>query len=271
MDAIVPELDPAAQRAFALLSGVTPLALEGCLRVPAAPSELVAGFGIAQRAFVIAATELVAPAHASRVARWLDALPATTDVGFKLAARPGDLQIYARGEFPPQMIAAAFEAAEVAHTPVVIRNGLLLFDQVTAHMLGLELDDAGASGAVYAAVVRHRRVARAVTDALGFLATALVPDAPPIWSTVAPTLLDAAGEEIAYASFAPIERGGWVKLDVAERPLPVARRVVEAAGFAGAWPALATTIAARAIERWSHVGVRLASQRATVVLYHAVT
>jgi hypothetical protein len=271
MDTIVHELDPAAQRAFALLSGVTPLALEGCLRVPAAPSELVAGFGVAQRGLVIAATELVAPVHAARVARWLDALPATTDLGFKLAARPGDLQIYARGEFSPAMIVAAFEAAQVAHTPVVIRNGLRLFDQFTAHMLGLELCDAGASGAVYAAVVRHRRVARAVADAFGFLATALVPDAPPIWDTVAPALLDAAGEEIAYASFAPIERGGWVKLDVAERPLPVARRVVELAGFADAWPPLWTKIQARAIERWSHVGVRLASQSAAVVLYHAVT
>jgi len=76
MDAIVSELDPAAQRAFALLSGVTPLALEGCLRVPAAPSELVAGFGIAQRGLVLAATELVAPGHAARVARWSASSPA---------------------------------------------------------------------------------------------------------------------------------------------------------------------------------------------------
>jgi hypothetical protein len=271
LDELARELDPAAQRALEQLSGVAPLALEACLRIPAAPGELVAGFGALHRDHVIAAAQLVAPAHAARVARWLDALPGTTDVGFKLAGRPGDLQIYARGDYAPAELVTAFDAAEVARSPVVIRNGLALFDQRTAHMVGLELRDADASGAVYAAVRRTRALARAISDAFGFLATALVPDAVAVWSPVAPILLEAAGEEIAYVSFAPIERDGWVKLDVAERPIAVARRVVEAAGFADAWTPVLAQVQARAIERWSHIGVRLARGGGTIVLYHAVT
>lgn len=256
-------------RARELLAGVDHVA-ESVVRVPDGGESTVFGFDARHRDRVVAVVEATAPAHAARTARWLDALADATDVGVKVGERAGDVQVYARGRLPADPLVAAFAAAEVACAPQIVRNGFALFDEQVALMAGLELHDDVAGGAVYVGVPRARRTARALDQRIAFLATALVPAAPAVWRALAPVLLETAGEEIAYVSFAPVERGGWIKLDVGERPVSTARRVVEAAGLAAHWPPLAAQLERAAPERWSHIGVRLADAGCAVVLYHVI-
>jgi hypothetical protein len=269
---ITSELDRNAAPALAAVCDGD-VAIEACLRVPGATIDVVVGRRRDADADtrVLAAAELIVPAHRAQIARWLAALADATDVGVKLGARPGELQVYARGDLTPQALAAAFAAAEVACTPAVVRNGLALFDQQLAVMAGLEISAHGPGSAVYGAVHRSRAVVGAIGDAFGFLTAALVPERADAARALAPALLDAPGEELVYVSFAPIAEDGWVKLDVGERPLGAARRVLEAAGLADAWPPVLARIEQLSIERWSHVGVRFDARGVAVALYWSVS
>jgi hypothetical protein len=289
------DLAPGAARALEAIAPIDALVAEGCLRVPSAPAEVVVGFRSEHRARLLAAAAHVAPAHHARIERWLAAHPNASDLGFKVG-RADDLQIYVRGDFEPDAVIAGYSGAEVPCSPMVVRHGLLLFEQPHALMLGLELAGARASGAVYTGLRRTRAIGPAISVAFRFLTAALVPAQPALsdaWQAIAPVLLDAAGEELVYISFAPAGPApigpigpigptgpigpiaqtpdgaddSWVKLDVGARPLGVARRLLEAAGLGDAWPGVLAQIERHAIQRWSHLGVRLGSRGMAVVFY----
>jgi hypothetical protein len=205
---------------------------------------------------LVALARALAPAHASRIERWLAATPGGREVGWKVGHH--GLQVYLFGELATRDVIAGLTAAEVATQPVAIENLTQLFDQPDLAIVGLELHPDRIEGAIYVSVLRTRHTTAALRDAFGLLVRVVAPDQLDAWQACAPALLDSPRDEIVYVSMSATLDWPWAKLDVGARPLGLASRLAPALGGAALD---GVVVAARGYggTAWSHVGVRFGS------------
>lgn len=253
---LVASLSPQQQAAVRAATGDIAMHAEACWSAHDPIPELVVGLiqPPAQRLVELAGD--IAPVHAEAIARWLDAMPAATDLGFKIGHR--GIQVYARGPFEAAEATRAFEAAGVAAKPEIATNLLAVLDQRELAMVGLELDGERADGALYASVPRVPTTAAALTSAFGFLVRVVAPDQLAAWGDVAPALFDAPADETVYVSMSSSHEWPWAKIDVGMRQLAAAPSIGSRMLAVDVQPMLT---AARLLggDRWSHVGVRFGS------------
>jgi hypothetical protein len=219
------------------------------------------------------------PQHAARVEAWLAAMPSARDVGFKIGHR--GLQLYLRGEFGPAEVIAGLAAAGAQAQEVTIRNFLVLFEQVTASMVGLELASEATNevinevineatsgevgGAVYASVLRTPERTRALRDAFGLLVRIAAPERIGAWAEAAPILFDASDDEMVYVSMSTTLDRPWAKLDVARRPFAIAQPLYTT--LLGARGDAVLESARPLGTAFSHVGVRFGGGGAGPTFY----
>jgi hypothetical protein len=211
------------------------------------------------------------PQHAARVEAWLAAMPSARDVGFKIGHR--GLQLYLRGEFGPAEVTSGLAAAGAQAQEVAIRNFLVLFEQVTASMVGLELANEAANeaanaevgGAVYASVLRTPERSRALRDAFGLLVRIAAPERIGAWAEAAPILFDASDDEMVYVSMSTTLERPWAKLDVARRPFAIAQPLYTT--LLGARGDAVLESARPLGTAFSHVGVRFGGGGAGPTFY----
>jgi hypothetical protein len=206
-----------------------------------------------------------------RWAGWVEAAGDTLDAGVQLDPEGERLQVYLRGHFGPDRVAAAFAAAGCPHQDRVVAGALVLFARSVASMIGLELDPGGVGGAVYLSLPNRTRAdSDAINAATAFLVAALLgPTAAERWRAVSGLLLEhSEPTDRIFVSFAPVEQAAWVKVDGGRRPLA---RVRSLARELGADVARMLEIAAqRGFDPVTEVGLRLGVEAGELSIYQSL-
>jgi hypothetical protein len=209
---------------------------------------------------------------------WLAAAgPGALDSGAQLGGDLSRLQIYLRGHFAAETVAACATAAGQPVDRRIVANALALFSARDAEMVGLELGAGGAPrAAVYLALPNRSRDDRAaLRDLVGFLLDAILPGAgggaAAMWRDVAGELLVSPVEEWIYVSFDPAGAAAapspWVKVDLGQRALALAGRV--AAALAVDVSPMLAAAGARGFDPVSHLGIRFATGKSPALSIYA--
>lgn len=199
--------------------------------------------------------------------------PGALDAGAQLGGDLSRLQIYLRGHFAAETVAACAAAAGQPVDRRIVANALALFSARDAEMVGLELGAGRAPGAsVYLALPNRSRDDRAaLRDLVGFLLDAILPGAAAaaMWRDVAGELLVSPAEEWIYVSFDPAGAAAapWVKVDLGQRALALAGRA--AAALAVDVSPMLAAAGARGFDPVSHLGIRFAAGKSPALSIYA--